>query len=337
MNGENKGRKSIKKLFGSREMSLVLIAIVICVFVQFRNDVFLTAGTMNDLFKNYAVIMILALGMMCVLLIGGIDISIGSTLALSGMCSALIMRDYPGTPVIVAFLISMAIGAVCGFIIGLVIAKGKVIPIIATLGFMNIYRGATYLIANSQWVAAYQIPEGFKAFAQQNYLTLGAINNMITVMVICYAIFFFVMKWTRIGRKVYAVGSNEEAARVSGIHIEKIQIMVYTVMGLLSGLAGALWVSLYASAQGDMAGGIEMDVIAACVIGGVSLNGGRGSVPGVFLGAFIMAIIGKALPLIGVSQFWQSAIKGAIILAAVIVNIMTQRSVEKNNRKRREI
>lgn len=327
----------LKKLTSSRELSLVVVLIVLCAFVQMRNNVFLQPSTIEAMFKNYAVVMILALGMMCVLLIGGIDISIGSVLAFSGMASALLMRDHPEIPVIGGFLLSMLFGTLLGFIIGLVIAKGKVLPIVATLGFMNIYRGLTYLIANSQWVAAYQIPESFKNFAQSKYLSGGLINNMIVVTIVVYVIFFVVMKWTTIGRKVYAVGSNPEAAELSGIKIDNVRLGVYTLMGLLSGLGGALWVSLYASAQGDMATGLEMDVIAACVVGGVSMNGGRGSVAGVFLGALTMSIIGKALPLIGVSQFWQNGIKGLIILIAVILNVIAQRTMDKNNLKGREM
>lgn len=332
-----KKKFDLKKLTSSREMSLVIVLIVLCVFIQLRNNTFLQLATIEAMLKNYAVMMIMALGMMCVLLTGGIDIAVGATLAFSGMSSALIMRDVAGVPVIIGFLISMVVGTLLGALIGVVISKGKVPPIVATLGFTNIYRGCTYLIANSQWVAAYQIPEGFKAFAQTNTLTGGLLNNMITVTIICYIIFYISLKWTTIGRRVYAIGSNPEAATVSGIKIDNVKIAVYSVMGLLSGLGGALWVSLYASAQGDMATGLEMDVIAACVVGGVSLSGGRGTVPGVFLGGLIMAIIGKALPLIGVSQFWQSAIKGLIILFAVILNVITQRTMDKNALKGREM
>lgn len=321
----------LKKLTGSREMSLVVVLILLCAFVQFRNSSFLTFGTLEDMFRNYSVTFILALGMMCVLLTGGIDISIGATLAFSGMTASLIMRDYMiATPL--AFLISIVTGALLGLVIGLIISKGKVPPIVCTLGFMNIYRGLTYLIANSQWVAAYQFSDSYKNFALSKYLGFGVINNMIAVTIYCYIIFFIIMKWTTLGRKVYAVGSNPQAAAVSGINIDNVKIGVYTLMGLLSGLGGALWTSVYKSAQGDMATGIEMDVIAACVVGGVSLTGGRGSVTGVLLGALTIAIIGKALPLIGVSQFWQNGIKGLIILVAVIINVMTQRTMDKKNR-----
>ena len=328
---------SLKKLAGSREMSLVIVLIILCAFVQFRSGSFLSAKVINDMFKNYSITMLLSLGMMCVLLIGGIDISIGSTIALSGMSMALLMRDSVISGTLTGFVIAVVTGAICGFVVSLVISKGKVPPTIATLGFMNIYRGITYLVSDSQWVAAYQIPETFKDFAQKKYLTFGLINNLITIMIVCYIIFFIVMKWTRTGRKIYAVGSNAEAAEVSGIKLDNIKMLVYTVMGALCGLAGAMWVSVYASAQGDMATSIEMDVIASCVIGGVSLNGGRGSVVGVFLGSLAMAIIGKTLPLIGVSQFWQSAIKGLIIIVAIIINVLAARMLDRNSLKGREM
>jgi len=325
-----------KKLFASREISLLLVLVILCMFFQYRNSSFLSVQTIIDMLKNYSTTMVLSLGMMCVLLIGGIDISIGSTVAFSGMCSALLMRDGILSSTFLSFVVSILIGLTCGFIIGLVITKGKVLPIITTLGFMNIIRGITYLVSNSQWVSAYQIPESFKKFAQESYLTFGQINNMIAITAVCYIIFFIIMKWTRLGRKIYAIGSNPEAALISGIKINRVRLFVYSLMGALCGLAGALWVSVYASAQGDMATGIEMDVIASCVLGGVSLSGGRGSVVGVFLGGLTMAIISKALPLIGISAYWQSMIKGAVIILAIIMNVVTQRVIAKNHQKLRE-
>ena len=329
-----KKKFNLKKLTSSREASLVIVMIVMCALIQLRNSTFLSGSNVNDILVNNFWIFIPALGMLLVLVIGGIDISIGSTVALSGMAAGLVMRDHPEVPTILLFLVAVVVGLLSGLVIGLVIAKGNVIPIIATMGFMNIYRGATYLIAKSQWIAAYQVPENYKSFALGS--TAG-VSNFLIVTIICYLVFFFLLKYTTIGRRVYAVGSNAEAASVSGINIDGIKIMVYTVMGTLSGLVGGMWVSKYASAQGDAAKGMEMDVIAACVIGGVSLTGGRGTVLGVFLGALVMAILGNALPLINVSSFVQDAIKGLIIIIAVILNTLTQRSLAKNNLKAREM
>ncbi|ROR29074.1 monosaccharide ABC transporter membrane protein (CUT2 family) [Mobilisporobacter senegalensis] len=324
----------IKKLTSSREMSLVLILIVLSLFIQLRNSSFLSITNINDLITNAVMLSILAVGMMFVLLIGGIDISIGSTIAFSGMAVALILRSNPGIPTILSFILGIIIGTLCGLLVGLIIAKGKVIPIIATLGLMNIFRGATYLIADNQWVAAYQLPEGLKAFATGKFL---GINNMIIVAIVVYIIFAYFIKYTRTGRKIYAVGSNVDAAKVSGINIDRIKILVYSIMGGLSGLVSILWISKYASAQGDAATGIEMDVIAACVIGGVSLNGGKGTVLGVILGTVTLGILNNALPLINISPFWQDAIKGLVIIAAIIINTITQRTMDRNNLKRREI
>lgn len=324
----------IKKLTSSREMSLVLILIVLSIFIQIRNNSFLSLANINDLITNAVMLSILAIGMMFVLLIGGIDISIGSTIAFSGMSVALILRSNPQIPTVLSFVLGIVIGSLCGFVIGLIIAKGRVIPIIATLGLMNIYRGATYLIADNQWVAAYQLPEELKAFATGKFL---GVNNMIVVAIIVYVIFAYFIKYTRTGRKIYAVGSNVDAAEVSGINIDKIKILVYSIMGGLSGLVAILWISKYASAQGDAATGIEMDVIAACVIGGVSLNGGKGTVLGVILGTVTLGILNNALPLINISPFWQDAIKGLVIIVAIIINTITQRTIDRNNLKRREI
>jgi len=195
----------IKKLTGSREMSLVVVLVILCAFIQFRNPGFLSAKVIIDMLKNYAVTMILALGMMGVLLLGGIDISIGSTLALSGMCMALLMRDGIVTNTFLAMVISVIVGLVCGLVVGAIIAYGKVLPIIATLGFMNIYRGITYLAAKSQWVAAYQITTEMKQFAQSSSLTFGLLNNLITITEVSECARFVHRHQFVFGKSIYCV------------------------------------------------------------------------------------------------------------------------------------
>jgi len=327
----------LKKIRNSREISLFIVLVILCLFIQSRNNTFFTGKTIADLFKNYATTITMALGMMSVLLIGGIDISVGATLGFAGMASSLFMRDGVYSSTFVMFLVSTVIGVLCGMIVGLIIAKAKVQPIIATLGMSNIYRGATYIISDGAWVSAYQFQSGFKSFAQSNFLTGGLLNNLVFIALVLYIIFFFVMKWTTFGRRIYAVGSNPEAAEVSGINISGVKFWVYTMAGAIAGLTGAMYTSLYASAMNDMGTGMEMDAIASCVLGGVSLSGGQGSVIGVFLGAVTMSVICKALPLIGISQFWKQAIKGAIILIAIIINVLVQRGMNRNALKAREI
>jgi rhamnose transport system permease protein len=170
---QNKTKNLFKKLKSSREASLLLVLVVLCLVIQMRNSSFLTAKTIGDMLKNYSTTITLSLGMMSVLLIGGIDISVAASLAFSGMCASLMMRDGVYSSTLVMFLVSIGIGFCCGMLVGLVVTKGKVLPIIATLGFMNIFRGATYIVSGSRWVSAYQFQSAFKQFAQTKTLTFG--------------------------------------------------------------------------------------------------------------------------------------------------------------------
>ena len=325
---------NIKKLTGSREFLLFVIVAAMFIVVSLINPAFFTFDSVTGMLKNNAVTMVMALGMLGVMLVGGIDISITSTLALSGMAIGMLIKYEHISSTPLAFLIAIGIGTACGALVGLVISRADVPPIIATMGFMYIYRAMGYLISNGgEWAGAAALGD-FKNFGTDRLLGL---SNVIWVILLCYVIFFVVMKWTRIGRQVYAVGSNAEAAEVSGIKVRNIKLMVHTVMGLLAGLSGALQVAVYASAMPDMATGTEMDVIAACVIGGVSMSGGRGSVVGALFGALIMAMIPKALPLLHIDALWQNTIKGVMILAVVVINVVLQRVAARNALSRREM
>lgn len=317
-----------------RELGLLVFIVVLTGFIQLRNPQFLTAENVNDLIVNASIMGALTVGMMMVMITGGIDLSLGAVIALSGMAAALVVRDVPTTTPVTALLIGTMTGCVCGIISGLIVAKGKVLALIATLGMMNVYRGLTYLIANGAWVSAHQMNAGFKEIALGEFL---GVNNLVWVALVIFVIAFYFLRYTRTGRQVYAVGSNMEAARVSGINVDRILIMAYTIMGTIAGLCGVLWVSKYASAQGDTASGYEMTVIAACVIGGVSVSGGSGKVQGVFLGAILLGVLKQALPMLKVSPFWQDAIYGFIILIAVVMNTFFKRTVDWNNLQRRKI
>ena len=324
----------VKKITGSREALLAIILIILFAAITVVSPSFLTPKSLMDMLKNNAVTMVMALGMLCVMLIGGIDISIMSTLALSGMSSGMLLKYEHISNTFLAFVIAMAIGTACGFLVGMVISRADVPPIIATMGFMYVFRAMGYLVSNGgEWAGAAALGS-FKNFATTKVL---GINAVIWVIIVCYVIFFFFMKWTRTGRKIYAVGSNPSAAEVSGINVKNIKLMVYMIMGFLAGLGGALQVSIYASAMPDMQQGGEMDVIAACVIGGVSMSGGRGTVIGALLGSLVLATIAKALPLVGFDALWQNTIKGIMILVVVVVNVILQRVADRNALKGREM
>lgn len=327
----------MKKFFSAniREISLVIVMIVIAIFVEYRSGGnFLTAENLSDMFTETSVLAICAVGMMFVMVTGGIDLSIGAIMALGAMAGCTVLKNNPGIPTIGVVAIAMAVGIISGFFNGLLVSKLKILPIIATLGTMNIYRGITYLVANGSWVKQQEMGANFLSLATGKVL---GINNLIMIAVIVYIAAAFFMTQTRTGRKIYAVGNSEESARVSGIKTDNTLILVYTLLGVIAGLAGTLYVCKYGVAQGETCTGYEMNVIAACVLGGVSVNGGTGRVPGVLLGAVLLGILNNAMPLIHVSSFWQEAIRGLIILLSIAANSLIQRNVEMKALRRRNI
>lgn len=329
----SKNKMSLERIQQIREFSLIGFIVILAIFVQFRNSNFLTMSNIDDLLTNTAILSILAVGMMMVIITRGIDLSIGATLALSGMLTSMLVANYPGLHPIAALIIGTLIGFISGSIIGLLVAKFKILPIIATLGMMNVFRGVTFLISGGKWVSAYQMSDSFKAISTGS---IFGINNLILIAVIIYIIFYYFINYTRTGRKIYAIGSSPESAKVSGINVTKITWMVYSIMGSLAGLSGVLWVSKFASAQSNTAAGYELNVIAACVIGGISIAGGEGKVTGLFSGVLLYGILENALPMINVSPFWQNAIQGAVILIAVIVSALIKRRIGSSNKIRRE-
>ena len=325
---------SIRKILTAREFSLLIVLILLCGVIQFGNPQFLTAPVIDSILRNYSYTILMASAMLMVLLVGGIDISVGSTLALAGMTSALLMREGIITTFWMAYLVSLGVGIICGFLVGLIITKGNVLPIIASLGFMYVFRGLTFFISGGRWVSMNELLEDFRSFSQGTTLW---VSNLIWITIIIYIFVFVMLKWSRLGRRIYAVGSNPEAAKVSGIRSDGIKLFVYTFNGALAGLSGAMFVGFYAGAQNNIAMGLELDVIAACVIGGVSLKGGQGTIPGVLLGALMIAVINRSLSLVGIDPFWQQSLKGAIILLAVMINILMQRHAIRKNLEMREI
>jgi rhamnose transport system permease protein len=317
-----------------RELGLIFFIMLISGIFQIRNNEFLSLLNIKNLLANTAILSILSVGMMMILITGGIDLSIGSTMAFSGMVTALTLRSNPNLPILLLVLEGTIIGAIVGAIIGLLIAKFYILPIIATLGLMNVVRGSTYIVSRGQWVSAYQMSIGFKELATGS---IFGINNLVIIAIFIYIIFYYFINFTRTGRRIYAIGSNPEAAEIIGLPKKRIIWLVYVLMGALAGLAGVLWVAKFASAQGDTATGYEMNVIAACVLGGVSISGGRGKVMGLILGVILFGILANALPLIRISPFWQQSIQGFVILAAIITNVLIKRNTDRKILRRRII
>lgn len=325
---------NMKNIAKFREVGLLGFIIILALIIQMLNPAFLTLGNLKDMITNTAILSILALGMMLVLITRGIDLSIGATLALSGMTAALTVKAYPDLHPLLAILLGIVVGIVCGIVLGFLVSKIGILPIIASLGLMNVFRGMTFWVSGGGWVSAHQMPDSFKHIATSSILGM---NTLVFIAIVIFLIFYYFVNYTITGRQIYAVGSNPDSAKISGINSTKILLLVYTIMGGLSGLAGVLWVSKFASAQGDTGSGYELTVIAACILGGVSIAGGVGKVTGVLMGSLLLGVLDNGLPLINVSPFWQMGIEGMIILVAVLFNTHVKKAVEKSNRLRRVI
>ncbi|QMV42721.1 ABC transporter permease [Cohnella cholangitidis] len=333
--GQVTQQRSISAMIAKfRELGLLAFILLLSVGVQLRNPSFLTWENISDIATNTAILSILAVGMMLVIITRGIDLSIGATLALSGMTAALTVSHYPELHPLLAVALGVGIGLACGMVLGFLVSWVNILPIIATLGMMNVFRGLTFETSGGKWVSAHQMPASFKAIATGSVF---GINNLILIAILIYIVAYYFVSHTRTGRRIYAVGSNPDSAEISGIRTGRILWLVYTIMGGLSGLAGVLWVSKFASAQGDTASGYELSVIAACVLGGVSIAGGVGKISGIVLGSILLGILNNALPMINVSPFWQMFIQGTIILIAVLVNALVKRGIDRNHLMRRKI
>lgn len=317
-----------------QEIGTLVALIAFSTFVAFRNKNFLTATNVDDVLRNASIIMIASLGMMMVIITRGIDLSVGAIIGLTGMTVTRIMVFAPWIPAVMAVAMGLLLGFGLGMINGLLIAKGKVPPIIATMGMMNVYRGLTYIVSGGQWVSAYEMTEGFKNIALGRVL---GVNNLIVFAVVVFIIGTIFLKQTSLGRQIYAVGSNPVSAQISGINVTKVHTLTYAINGMLCGLCGILWVSRYASAQGNSGMGFEMSAIASCVLGGVSMAGGAGRPFGLLLGVLFFGVLYNSLSMIYVSAYAEQAIKGVVIIIAVVWNVLLQRHRKLQSQRKGEL
>ena len=302
-------------MFRHREVLLALGIVLMTVGIAFRFPAFVAPTSLANVFNDTAPLMILAIGQMIVILTKCIDLSVAANLALTGMLAALM--NGAGVPLPVILLVVVAIGALLGAVNGLLVWRLGIPSIVVTLGTMTIYRGTVFLLTAGKWVNAHEMTDGFKALPRHMILGLPVMSWIALAII---AIFALVMARTALGRAFYAVGGNPHAAVYVGLDVGRTQAAAFVISGALAGLTGYLWVARYAVAYVDIAGGFELDVVAACVIGGVSIAGGVGTVAGAILGALFLGVIKNALPVVGISPFWQLAISGTAIILAVAFN-----------------
>lgn len=300
-----------------REWVLLAIITAIALAVGVRAPVFLTWRNALDIGNDSAILAILVMGQMLVLLTRGIDLSVASNLALTGMLCALAGRAWPGVPLPVLIAMACGIGALLGALNGWLIMRFNLPSIVVTLGTMSVYRGAIFVASGGAWISDHQIHPLIKGLPRETLLGLPVLLWFAAAVV---AFTVWLLRWRREGRELYAFGGSPTAAVYAGIPVLRRLMMAYTLSGLLAGLAGLLWVGRYSIAFTELASGFELTVVAACVIGGVSIGGGVGTVSGAVLGVLFIGVINAALPVIQVSPFWQQAIAGFVILVSVALN-----------------
>lgn len=319
-------------LIKRREFTLLILIVIQVLLITLRSPRFFNISNFRDILDDTAILFMVAIGQMLVILTSGIDLSVASNLAFSGMSVALLNQYHPEIPVFIILFLSIAIGFILGSFNGLLVSYGNIPPIITTLGTMNIYRGLVFVLSKGTWVSAHEMTNSFRSFPRIHIFGISSLLIISLVVIILFSIFLY---YTRTGREIYGVGGNITAAQYVGINLRKIRYLVFALGGGICGLSGFLWVARYASAQSDTAIGFELQTIAACVIGGTSIAGGSGSIIGVVLGALFLGIIKNALPVINVSPFWQMFIQGFIIIVAIIINtVMSQRNQQLILKKR---
>jgi ribose transport system permease protein len=292
-------------------LGLVIITILLAII----SPSFLTLDNIFNVLRQVSINALIAFGMTFVILTGGIDLSVGSILALSSALTAGLLTS--GTDPILAILIGLLAGAIMGAINGLIITKGNVAPFIATLATMTIFRGLTLVYTDGRPITGLSKSAVFELIGRGYF---GWIPVPVLWMLATYFILYFVLKKTTFGRRVYAIGGNEEASILSGIRADRVKLWVYSLTGALSALAGIILASRLNSAQPTAGTSYELDAIAAVVLGGTSLSGGRGWIFGTLVGALIIGVLNNGLNLMNVSSFYQQVVKGGVILLAVLLD-----------------
>lgn len=298
---------------------MYLFLVLMCIVLAIASDKFLTPTNLITIIKQISIQSVVAIGMTMIIISGNIDLSVGSIVAFCSVVCAMIMNK--GLPVIVAIVVAIAAGALFGLITGGVTAKLKLHSFLVTLALMTAIRGMAQTLTNGRPVAG--LPDGFGKIASGS---IGPIPFLVIYMVILYAVFMYIMKYTAFGRSIYAVGSNQESARLSGINIEKVKTLVFVLSGALCGIAGVLLTAKVRSGDPTCANAWEMDTIAGAIIGGTSMMGGEGKLGGTIIGLLFVGILANGMVLLGVSAYMQSVIKGLVIFLAVIINSIQKRS-----------
>jgi ribose transport system permease protein len=311
-----------RDIIARQEFGVVLILMAMMVFLSVYTDTFLTSTNIFNILRAFSWIAISAFGQCMVIITGGVDLSVGSLMGLSGLASAMLLVR--GVPVPIAVLGGLAVGLIVGVANGLMITKGKLPPFIATLGTLLMARGLCNGLTGG-WPVR-DLPQSFRTLGQHD-IPLGNLGVPLPLifMLILAVISSLFLSRTTWGYRIYALGGNEQATRLSGISTDKVKIMVYSICGLLTAIGGVLMTARLGVAAPTAGTAYELDVIAAAVVGGTSFSGGEGTILGVLVGAAIMQVLRTGLVLVGVSAYWLQAVQGLVIVVAIMLDQLRKR------------
>ena len=309
----------LSALLRIRELNVLAALLLVAALISLSTPYFLTTDNLMGVFRSFSLVAIMSIGMVLVIITGGIDLSVGSVLGLSSLITALLFQA--GMPTALCIAGGLATGVVFGLVNGLLVTGIGLPPFIATLGTLSIGRGLMYIITHG----VPQTPDTPDSFATIGQGYVGLVPIPVVIMLGLAVVFSVLMRSTRFGRHVYAVGGNEQAARLSGVKTTRIKLLVYMLSGIIASVAGVISFSRFLSAEPASGFGIELDVIAAAAIGGASLAGGIGSVEGAVIGAALAGIISNGVVLMNIDTYAQQAITGAVILIAVSLDVFRNR------------
>lgn len=309
----------ITQIVSLKKYAIVGVLVLLVAFFSIVNSSFLSAGNLMTVARQVAMLGISAVGMTCVILTSGIDLSVGSVMGITSIVAALLMTA-AGLPVLPTVLITLVIAAGIGLVNGWFVAYVRVPALITTLAMMTILRGLCFVLCAGMPV--WGLPESFKVLGQ-GYV--GPLPIPVLIMLGVFAVGWVFLNRTRNGRYIYGLGGNKEAVRLSGVFTVRVEALVYVISGFLTGLAGIIMLSRINSGQPKIGSGYEMDVITAVVLGGVSIMGGEGSLFGVLIGVLITGVLANGMILMDVSEYYQQITKGLVLLAAVTFDTLAKR------------
>ena len=325
MNKKTEGKKngfSLGELLSGEQASLVIALAILCVIATVLTPVFLTSTNIMNVLRQTSLIAIAGIGMVQIILMGEIDLSVGSTQALVGVFSVWVLNATGSIPL--TFVAGLALGALVGLMNGLLVTKAKINSLIATLGTMAIIRGVAFVSTGAVSIQAKIIE-----FETLGTGYIGPFPIPVVMTIILFAIFYYILHHTAFGRYIYAIGGNVNAARLSGLPVERLKIIVYVMGSAFAAISAMVLAARMSSGQPNAGLGFELQVVAAVILGGISLTGGVGTLTGAFIGMLILGVLNNALILLNVSSFYHEIARGAVIILAVYLDGTRRRNLQK--------